>query len=240
MAYDSHDPDASLIVTFRNGSVPNPAKSKLAGRPIHDDVEYCDIRFPGRRDWQPFPATAFAGWRTDPFSGEQVSYTYAERFSKQYRQFKEHVAQTKAGTPLAEAPFLTEARRAELRAQNIYVVEQLAAIDGQELKNLGHGGRDMKNQALEYIEASKGNAPDMQLKERLEAAEIKNRLLEEDLASARKAAPPASNGSGEFADMTDDQLRDFIRVHSGHTPQGNLNRKVLERMAMDHRPSKVA
>jgi hypothetical protein len=240
MAYDSRDPDASLVVSFRNVAVKNDAKSKLAGRPIFDDVEHCEIRFPGRRDWQAFPASAFAGWKNDQFSGEQVSYTYAERFSKQYRQFKEHVAQTKSGTPLSEVPFLTEARRAELRAQNIYILEQLAAIDGQELKNLGHGGRDMKNQALEYIEASKGNVPDLQLKDRLEAAEIKNRLLEEDLANARKAQPAASNGTGEFADMTDDQLRDFIRVHSGHTPQGNLNRKVLERMAMDHRPSKVA
>ena len=50
--------------------------------------------------------------------------------------------------------FLTEARRAELRAQNIYTIEALAAIDGLELKNLGMDGRDLKNKAMEYLEES--------------------------------------------------------------------------------------
>jgi hypothetical protein len=40
--------------------------------------------------------------------------------------------------------------------------------------------------------------------------------------------------------MTDDQLRDFIKAHSGHTPQGNVNRKTLLRMATDVRPHKAA
>mgnify|MGYP003694582783 CR=1 FL=1 len=53
------------------------------------------------------------------------------------------------------APFLTEARKSELKGQNIYTVEALAVIEGAELKNLGPGGRDMKNQAIEYIEQGK-------------------------------------------------------------------------------------
>ncbi len=106
-----------------------------------------------------FPATAFSHWEIDPQTGEQAKVTYAERFQRQYQQFKAHATQTKSGTPLAYAPFLTEARRAELRAQNIYTVEALAAIDGQELKNLGPGGRELKNAAMEYIEEAKARAP---------------------------------------------------------------------------------
>ena len=66
-------------------------------------------------------------WSDDPVTGEQTQVTYAERFQHQYRQFKTAAAQTKTGTPLDHAPFLTEGRRAELRAQNIYTVEALAA-----------------------------------------------------------------------------------------------------------------
>src|SRR4030095_3061226 len=102
---------------------------------------------------------AVSHWITDIYGGDARQVTYAERFSRQYQQFKAQSAQTKTGTPLAEVPFLTEARRAELRAQNVYTVEQLVAVDGQELKNLGVGGRELKNKAIEYVEESKLAAP---------------------------------------------------------------------------------
>jgi hypothetical protein len=93
------------------------------------------------------PATSVSHWAIDPATGGQIKVTYAERFRRQYQQFKALTAQTKSGTPLTHAPFLTEGRRAEMRALNIYTVEQLAAIDGQELKNIGTGGRELKNAA---------------------------------------------------------------------------------------------
>ena len=238
MAIDPRDPDASLVVLFCNRPKKNETKSIEAGRPIFDDEEICEIRFAGRRDWQPFPATAMSHWAIDPDTGGQVRVTYAERFPKQYRQFKEHAAQTKSGTPLAHAPFLTDARRAELRALNIYTVEALASIDGQDLKNLGQGGRDMKNSAQEFISDSKLKAPSLQLQQEMEVLRAQNQVLQEDLAAAKKALP--QNGSAEFEEMSDEQLRDFIRVHSGHTPQGNLPRKSLVRMATDVRPHRAA
>ena len=127
--------------------------SRLAARSM-STKEIVELHYPGSRNWSAHPATSFSHWAIDPATGEQVKVTYAERFSRQYRQFKAHATQTKSGTPLTFATFLTEARRAELRAQNIYTVEALAAIDGQELKNLGPGGREMKNAAMEYIETS--------------------------------------------------------------------------------------
>jgi hypothetical protein len=236
MPVDPRDPDASLLALFRNSAVLNAAKTAKEGRPIYDDMEVVEIRFPGRRDWQPFPAAAFSHWAVDPHTGGQTPVSYAERFSRQYRQFKEHAAQTKAGTPLDHVPFLTEARRAELRALNVYTVEALAAVDGQELKNLGTGGRDMKNAAMEFIATARANAPNTQMAAEIEALRARNQTLEDDLVAAKKA----QNGTSDFEDMTDDQLRDFIKVHTGHAPQGNLNRKMLMRMAADARPSKAA
>src|SRR5262245_48526789 len=146
------DPDDALVVTFQLKAEKNEPKSAAAGRPIYDDVEVCYIRIPGSKDVRtPFP-TEISHWVTDPETGGQKPITYAERFSYQYQQFKQKQAQTISGTPLEEIKFLTDARKAELRAQNVYTVEQLATIDGNELKNLGPYGREFKNAAQLYIE----------------------------------------------------------------------------------------
>lgn len=237
MSFDPRDPDAILVATFRHKPEKNERKSLEEGRPIYDDVEVVDIRAPGSRNFGTYPATAFSHWRNDPFSGEQVKVTYAERFSRQYQQFKAHAGQTKSGTPLDDVPFLTEARRAELRAQNVYTVEQLALIDGQELKNLGPFGRDQKNLAIEYIETGKRAAPNMQLQSELEALRARAAVLEDDNIALKQRA---ATSEAIFDEMTDDQLRNLIKSNTGHAPTGNFAHKQLVRMALETRPSRAA
>jgi hypothetical protein len=233
------DPDDQLVVTFKNLAIENHLKTLEAGRPIFDDVEHCFIRSPGSPDVKVFPAASFARWVGDPFGRGQTQQSYAERFSQQYRQFKAQEAQTKSGTPLDYAPFLSEARRAELKAQNVYTVEALADIEGNELKNLGPGGRDMKNQAMAYIEESRlVTAPSKQMLAELEALKARNAVLEEDLQ--RKQQFEATADVYEFDNMSDKQLRDFITTNTGQAPQGNVARRTLVRMATDAKPKEVA
>jgi hypothetical protein len=230
------DPDAALVAVFQHHAQPNELKSREAGRLICDDMEVCVIKSAGSRSTVVVvPATSYSHWDVDPHTGGQVRVTYAERFAHQYRQFKAQAAQTKTGTPLSHAPFLTEGRRAELRALNVYTVEALAHIDGQELKNLGPGGRDLKNQSIAFIEESKKAAPNLQLQAELEALRARNAILEED-----NEALKLNGAEGEFEAMTLEQLRAFIKANTGHEPAGQLNRKTLLRMAMDTRPEKVA
>lgn len=232
----ARDPDDAIVALFKHIAVKNEAKTLAAGRPIFDDVEVCEIHIPGSKNSGVYPALAFCRWVDDPLTGEQSKQTYAERFSRQYQQFKAQAVQTKSGTPLANAPFLTEARRAELRAQNIYIIEQLAAIDGQELKNLGPGGREMKNKAIEFIDEGLKTAPNLQLQAELDSLRARNQLLEEDNERIKSLVP-----SDEFDDMSMEQLREFIKANTGHEPQGNLNRKALLRLAQLARsPEKAA
>ena len=231
------DPDEALVALFKNHASPNNAKSIEAGRPIFDDIEVVEIRSPGSKDFKVFPATAFSHWETDPHTGEQTKVTYAERFRHQYQQFRAKTAQTKSGTPLDYAPFMSEGKRAEMRAQNIYTVEALAAIDGAELKNLGTGGRELKNAAMEYMAETKSTAPNLQLQNELEQLRARNAILEEDLA-AKKAREAQING--EFEGMEPQELRDYIATHTGHVPHGSLNKKTLVRMATECRPDKAA
>ena len=232
------DPDDVLVVLFKYFAQENEAKSLEAGRPIYDDIEVCEIRAPGSRDVKVFPATAFSRWLDDPHTGRQTKQTYAERFAHQYRQFKANAAQTKTGTPLDHAPFLSEGKRAELKAQNLYTVEALADIEGAELKNLGPSGREMKTKAMEYIAESKLAAPNKQMVAELEALRARNAVLEEDMQAKKNA----EDAEGEFANMDLDQIREYITVNSGQEPIGakNMNRKTLVRLAANLRPEKVA
>ena len=80
--------DTGVVAVFRNGTVKNNVKSAEAGRPIFDDIELVELRYPGTRDYGVYPATERSHWDVDQFTGEQRAVTYAERFSKQYQQFK--------------------------------------------------------------------------------------------------------------------------------------------------------
>lgn len=222
--------DERLVVLFRNHAVKNNFKSQEAGRPIFDDVEIVEIRAPGSKDVKAFPATDRSHWSGAQYGDEQVEITYAERFAIQYRQFKAKEAQTISGTPLAHVPFLTEARRAELRALSVYTVEQLAAIDGQELKNIGQGGRELKNKAQEFIDESKANAPNLAALAELETLKARNAVLEEDMQVLKALH---ENTDNTFDGMSLDQLREFIKAQTGHEPHGANSRKTLERMARD-------
>jgi len=237
----NHDPDASVVALFKNHATKNEQKSLEAGRPIYDDMEVVELRYPGSKNVGVYPALFFSHWGQDPETGEQVPLTYAERFSRQYKQFKMMTAQTKSGTPLSHAPFLTEGRRAELRALNVYTVEALAGVDGVELKNLGPGGREIKNQAVEFIEESKRGAPNLQLMAELEALKARNVILEEDMKEARerkqeKAATPVS----AFDNMDTEAIRQYVTTQTGVAPKGNIARKTLVRMAEEASPDKVA
>jgi hypothetical protein len=221
--------DDDLVPIFKHLAVPNEAKSRAEGRPVFDDLEVVEIRKPGARDYQPFPVTAVSHWINDPFTGGQRQVTYAERFSRQYRQFKEQAAQTKSGTPLDLAPFLTEAGRAMLRAMNIYTVEALAHVDGQELKNLGPGGREQKNQAIDYIAESKQLVPNIEMQAELEALRARTMALEAD----NEALKARNDESSQFDEMSGTQLKDYIERESGSRPLGNPSRKTLVRSASD-------
>ena len=228
--------DDRLVAIFKHMPKKNARRTAEEGRPVFDDEEVCELHAPGNKDWGVFPALGFSHWSSDQYGGEQVEVTYAERFEHQYRQFKAQQAQTISGTPLKEVPFLSEGRKAELRAQNLYTLEQLAAIEGQELKNLGPGGREMKNQAEAYMAETKANAPNLQLASELEQMRARNAILEEDMKAlkAREEAK-AEAADAEYDNMTLEQLQDMVTTQTGHPPRGSLPRKSLIRMLQENK-----
>lgn len=224
--------DARVVPVFKVVPIHNEGKSKEAGRPIYDDVEVVEVRFAGdRQRVGVFPAHAFAGYRMTE-DGYEESITYAQKYSDQYRRFKDKHQQIAEGTPIDELAFLTAARRSELKALNILTAEALAALDGNELKALGMNGRSLKDQAAAYLQSAGGTAQVTKL-----AAD--NVSLQAQLAEMRQEMAQLREGAkARFADhplnaKTDEELKAFIKEKTGQAPRGQPAHETLVRMAIE-------
>jgi len=221
------DNDSLITPVFKTIAVLNEAETKKAGRPIYEDVEMVEVRIAADRNYIPtFPALSM--WKK--VDGKPVSY--AERWAAQYRAFKEGHQQRASGTPLEELPFLTNAKRAELRALSIYSAETLAALDGKNLKTLGIGGRELKDQAQAYLDNAKGSADVTRL-----AAD--NASLHAQVEEMRRQMLALQ--SGRVSDEeSDDELKARIKELTGSAPRGTPSRETLLRMVAEAEQSEAA
>lgn len=213
--------NADLIVPrFHIHTVQDPKASKEAGRPIFKDIEAVEIRMAANKQTVAvFPAHEFWAW--GEIDGIRQKITYAMRFADQYKRFKANEAQAMTGTPLEELPFLTQAKRSELKALSIYTCEALATLDGQPLKQLGMGGRELKTQAQAYLDKATDSAAVMRL-----AAE--NERLKAQLAASQQGPAVAAS---PFADMDEEAIKEWIKDATGQRPRGNPSKETLIRMA---------
>ena len=197
-------------------TIANEAASKSAGRPIFDQLEIVEIRFAGDRQ----KVAVFPAHDVDPnatrdalaagtiHSGDVI--TYAMAHPTQYRRFKSMEAQDVSGTPLSEAPFLQQSKRLELRALNIHTVEALAALDGTPLKQIGMGGRELKNQAIAYLEKAAGSADVTAMAAQIVALQqqLKDRDdLIDNYASRQKKGPYQRGVERSLAREAEDEQR---------------------------------
>lgn len=102
------------IPHFLEKAVQNETKSQTEGRPVYDLVEFVEIRHPG--DFKTVPCY-------------MVDDHYRALFAEPYRHWKATKENRAPGTPLEEWPRLNVAQVAELKAQGVTTVEQLAGLD---------------------------------------------------------------------------------------------------------------
>lgn len=243
----------TVNAVFRNHVVPDEQASKTAGRPIFTDMEVCDLTFPANTKTKAsFPAhEAEPNATRESIANGGGVVTYAMLYGQQYRAFKSGAAQPISGTPLAEAPFLTEAKRRELLALNVKTVEQLASLDGTPLKQLGMGGRELKNQAQAYLDNAAGSADVTNLAAQVasltqqlaEERQLRQEYMEAATANRQKgvsqveaeptddddegAEPSRALTAAEIDELDDASLKDFIANETGSRPKGNPSRATL-------------
>lgn len=222
-----------VFARFFIHSVKNEAASVKAGRPIYEDVEHVEIRFAAnKKTVHVAPAHEVFKRERSLATGDVADITYAMAYNEQYKKFKAGEAQDQSGTPLAELPFLTQGKRLELKALNIHTAEALASLDGTPLKQLGMGGRELKNQAKAYLDNASGSVDVVQLAARIAALEAENAKLKGgSTETIELPADKSADAASPFIDMESDDIKNWIESATGERPKGNPNHATLVRRA---------
>jgi len=213
--------DSLLIVKFYHDAVQNKFKSHEQGRPVFDDIEMCEINLPADRA-RTLIVPAMAEWKR--FGTTKVSY--AERFQAHYARFKANEGPVVEGTPLTEAPFLSMAQKASLKALQVYTIEQLASLTGQALKNIGAGGLATQQQAVAYLAKASGTADVVAMQRQIDE-------LKAQLASISTETHLTTEKTGKFETMEPEAIKDYIAEKTGSKPRGNPSHATLIALAYE-------
>jgi hypothetical protein len=160
------NPDDRLMVKFYYEPVQNMEKTTLEGRPIFEDKEYIEIRIPGVTE----NVVCRPVWKPNDL----------ERFPRQWAAFKNKGEQTQAGTPLKMWPLLTQAQIKEFEALNIVTVEQLANVSDSSSHRI-MGLQRFKQQASDFLEAARGMAPMVALRDEVVKKDAQIEVLNNNL-----------------------------------------------------------
>jgi len=228
------DEKPHLFVEFFTDAIENPSLSAKEGRPIFEDKEFVRIRFAGDQKNVLVAPAHMAGTVRDEMTNKPL--TYAQRFPKHYEAFKAGLAYIGGGTPIKEAPFLTEANRKELAALNIHTLEALAELDGAALARLGMGGRALKDKAIAFIAKASGSADVTRLAGENAAMKEQIEAMQRQMAELMQKKPvpfkePAQVSNSPFAEWQDDDIKAFIEDRRGSRPRGNPSHATLVGMA---------
>ena len=174
--------NAGVGVRFYEDAYKNEAKSKEAGLPVFDTVDWCEIRVLAERDTVCGPVTKMS---PDP----------RERFPEAWAKYqRDKGSEGLTGTPLREVAWLGRGETETLKYAGIKTLEQLAGISDANVTQIP-GGIALRQKAKDTIKAAKDAAPMQAMSEELakrdsEIASLKAQIAE-ILESKKKKAKQA-------------------------------------------------
>lgn len=158
--------DKRLFVQFYMRAVMNQFKSAQEGRPIFDEKEYVRIIIPGDKN--------------TVIDTEATRVEKELRFPEQYARFKKNQEQSLSGTPLEVWPQMTVGMVAELKAMNVFTVEQLAELPDNLAQRI-MGAHMWRKKAQAFLDAAAGDAKNSQLAMELEKRDAQIAALQNQL-----------------------------------------------------------
>lgn len=230
---------------FYTEPVQNMAKSAEEGRPIFEPKKFIELKHPGDRLYSFVEEIDDAGMgmnRRQMASGEFIGQDYAARFPREWDAFKRGEERASIGTPLDEWPALTRSRVYELKAMNIFTVEELSNIQDGQLQKMGMGARAEREKAKAFLAAAKGSAHESAMAAELaELREMVTRITQGQAQAQIPVPQPVGEQIGEIVthrektleDCTDAELKDFIQRETGERPKGNPSRETLMKRAAE-------
>lgn len=172
--------DAALLVRFEWQDVEDPEATEAAGFQQFRRREIIRIRIPGSQEERV----------------SKVSQEHKLRFPRAYAAFKAGEENAIDGTPLKECPVLNTNEIYMLNHHGVFSVEQVAALSDENISNMGHGVRPVRDRTKNWLSARKNHAPvaalQAQLKEKDEQLErLSERLAALEAGSAKNGATAA-------------------------------------------------
>lgn len=223
-----------LVVFFRDPTeeelAPDLAASMAKGHPVFEDQVICEVRIPGD------PRRTMAAPHTAKCMVDGVWVTYADRFPEEYKRYLGKKNPAAIGTPLDRAPFLSTAKKSELRSLNIYTIEALAEVDGSNIRNLGMGGGELREKARDWLKGYFGGDSDSSMADENEGLKQQIKFMMEEISSLKAAsvAPTKDPTTLSLYDHWDEPaLKRFIRQKTGEsirngTPKSDLVARAEE------------
>jgi hypothetical protein len=141
-----------LFIRFEKLPKQNAERSREAGRPVYEDVEYIEIAVPGDKS---------------NIVHKPVTDEHRRKYRAQYADWKSGQEDAVSGTPLSEWTALGRSQVEELLYFKIRTVEQLASVSDGNLQHLGHGYLELRRKAADYLAAAKDNQPLLAMREEL-------------------------------------------------------------------------
>ena len=220
--YRPYPGDNHLVVSFSLEEIKNEKKTLEEGRAVYDDVEMVHIRIPGDKQLTvDAPANSYCTMA----DGTQVQYK--DRFPEDYDRWKAGQGAAVSGTDLKHAPFLSKAEMMNLKAANVFTIEQLAEMGGAPLRSLGQSGRKWQQQALAFLQAAKGTRD--ATADAAKIAALQERIAQLEAASMRTAEPAKDDQLVDDEAARKAELKDEIERITGRRPVGNPSIERLQR-----------
>lgn len=226
----------TAVARFYTQAVQNHAKTMAEGRAIFDDVPMIEIRIPGDK-YTIFHDQVFADLEQTQPNGAIPNgpASYIERFPRQWEAYRSKHEQTRHGMPLEQWPLMSASRIAELKAVNIWTVEEYASIPDGTLTKLGMHARKERDAAralLANTETNKAAAENAELKDKLAALEgqmasLLTALNKGSMPAAPAVAPEPEPEGKLLEDCTDEELKAYIKAKTGEAPRGTPSRETL-------------
>lgn len=187
--------DGAALRMWRD-TAQNKFQSELHGRPLFDEVIFCEVITPGSRDSTPvfeLERVFCTEAALPPKRG--IKYVEYEQFIDSFKRGENDI--NLAGTPLKQWPEMTRSMASTLKAMNVFTLEALSVLPDQKLSQVGPDGRAWREKAKAFLETSKDGAYATQLaamNERLQSDLGASLEREKALAERITALENASKG----------------------------------------------
>ncbi len=159
-----HGSDKGAIVRFEQLVEPDEEKTKETGVQQYKTTEIIYIRFAGQRDEMARPVL---------YEDTATQISDLKRFPRQWEAYKNQTKVVHDGVPLEHWPPLNKAQVLQLKSMDIHTVEQLSCVSDANLTWMG--ARQMRDNAVAWLEEAKSGAEVMKLK--MQNEELQKQLL---------------------------------------------------------------